>query len=148
MKREKVYIRDSRSPKPRSEAVSRSMSANRAKNTKPEIELQRLLKAYRIKGSTLHLRDLAGRPDIAFPKEKLAVFLHGCFWHRCPYCKLPLPQSNRLFWKEKFNRNLARDKRKTEQLKRLGWKVLIVRECRLKKDPETQLERIATKLAA
>ena len=62
----------------------------------------------------------------------MAVFVHGCYWHRCPYCALPMPKSNTEFWEAKFSRNRARDERDQRLLAERGWKVLVVWECRLK----------------
>ena len=95
-----MYIRDKRSPLPKSEAVSRVMSANRAKNTKPEIILRKALWSADLRGYRLHPKNIPGRPDIAFTSKKLAIFVMGCFWHRCPKCGYPLPKNNQQFWKE------------------------------------------------
>jgi DNA mismatch endonuclease, patch repair protein len=132
---EKRYIRDGRAPVPKDPNRSRIMSAIRAKNTKPELKLKALLKANGITGYRSHQKSLPGRPDIAFPKSKKSIFLHGCYWHRCPYCKLPLPKSNMGFWRRKFMANKERDKRKSRELKKLGWKTLTIWECQLKKNP-------------
>ncbi|MDM5264574.1 hypothetical protein PF327_10250 [Sulfurovum sp. XTW-4] len=83
-----------------------------------------------------------GRPDIAFPGKKIAIFVNGCFWHRCPICNPSFPKTNLDFWTEKFNKNVARDKKKREDLEELGWKVLTIWECESKKELETQIERI------
>ncbi len=97
-----MYVRDKRSPVPKNEAVSRVMSANRAKNTKPELTLRKALwhagaRGYRLhfriklpsclrRGGTRSLRDGvvgAVRPDISFVSKKVAIFVNGCYWHRC-----------------------------------------------------------------
>ena len=128
----KEYKRDLRSPKPTSEVVSRVMSANKSKNTKPELFFRKELWKAGIRGYRLHWKNAPGKPDIAFPKNKIAVFINGCYWHRCPYCKLPLPKTNTEFWKNKFQRNQLRDKEKILQLKKAGWKVFVIWECKLK----------------
>src|SRR5262245_46021197 len=120
------YLRDGRSPVPKSERVSRTMSAIRGKNTKPELSMRALLAVERIQGVRLHAKNVLGRPDISFTKKKVAVFVHGCFWHGCRYCKLPLPKTHRAFWKNKIETNRARDARKARQLRRLGWHVVTV----------------------
>ncbi|MEQ1922226.1 MAG: hypothetical protein ABL952_06930, partial [Pyrinomonadaceae bacterium] len=74
------------------------------------------------------------RPDISYVGKKLAIFVHGCFWHRCPKCSYKLPKTNSAFWQAKFERNVARDTRKAEDLRNIGWTVLTVWECDLKED--------------
>lgn len=131
---EKEYIRDGRAPIPKKRSTSKVMSANKAKNTKPELLLRKALWKNGIRGYRLHWKSVPGSPDIAFPKRKLAVFVNGCYWHRCPHCNLKLPKTNTEFWKKKFQRNIERDQRKTELLKKNGWKVVVLWECMIKKD--------------
>ena len=107
----KSYSRDKRSPTPSSESTSKVMSANKAKDTKPEIKLRKILWKEGIRGYRLNWKKAPGRPDIAFPGRKIAIFINGCYWHRCPKCDLPLPKSNVQFWKDKFDNNIARDKK-------------------------------------
>jgi DNA mismatch endonuclease (patch repair protein) len=78
---------------------------------------------------------LPGRPDFIFPRKKIAVFLHGCFWHRCPQCALDLPKRNRDFWANKFERNKRRDRRVKRELESTGWRVIEIWEHELKEDP-------------
>src|SRR5436189_740983 len=137
-----MYIRDKRSPVPKSEAVSRVMSANKAKDTKPELLLRKALWAAGHRGYRLHYKRVPGSPDISFVSKKIAIFVHGCFWHRCPKCNYPLPKTNRKFWKEKFDRNVARDERKKKELRRSGWKVLTVRECEIKDRFRTTFNKV------
>src|SRR6185503_17963225 len=125
-----MYIRDGRAPIPRNERISRTMSAIRAKNTKPEKVIRLMLRGANISGVRRYLKNIPGRPDFAFPKQKVAVFVHGCFWHGCQYCKLPLPKTHRAFWKNKIETNRARDARKARQLRRLGWRVVTIWTCR------------------
>lgn len=78
----------------------------------------------------LHRKDLPGTPDLVFPKFRIALFVNGCFWHRhrgCP--KATMPKTNIEFWKQKFDRNVERDKENYAALQALGWKVLIVWQC-------------------
>jgi DNA mismatch endonuclease, patch repair protein len=131
---EKQYIRDGRAPVPKKKSTSSVMSANKAKNTKPELWLRKALWKEGIRGYRLHWKKVPGSPDIAFPNRKLAIFVNGCYWHRCPHCKLSLPKSNSAFWKEKFDKNIERDKRKIELLKKSGWNVIVIWECMIKKD--------------
>ena len=88
---------------------SKRMSLIRSKDTSPELAIRRALHAlglrYRL-GNT----HLPGKPDIVFPRQKVAVFVHGCFWHRHENCKVAnMPKSNTAFWQAKFDRNIARD---------------------------------------
>ncbi|HVT83697.1 MAG TPA: very short patch repair endonuclease [Chitinophagaceae bacterium] len=125
-------MRDKRSPVPKNENVSRVMSANKAKDTKPEIILRKALWKAGLRGYRVNYKKLPGRPDIAFVSKKVAIFVHGCFWHRCPYCNYPLPKNNTRFWKEKFKKNVERDERKIKELQKLGWQVIVIWECELK----------------
>lgn len=93
----KEYVRDKRSPKPKNENVSRVMSANKAKNSKPEVQLRKYLWNNGLKGYRLHHKKSPGRPDIAYISKKLAIFVNGCYWHRCPKCNYTLPKNNRIF---------------------------------------------------
>lgn len=129
--------RDRRNPPASSAAVARSMSANRASRTGPERTLARALWHAGFRGYRLNWKGAPGRPDIAFPGRRVAIFVHGCFWHRCPTCRLPLPKSNREFWKEKFRANRARDRRKSKLLRNEGWKVHEVWECWIQERPLT-----------
>ena len=136
------FLRDKRSPIPLNQHVSKIMAANKAKDTKPEIELRKLLWANGIRGYRINKRGIPGTPDITFTKKRLAIFLNGCFWHRCPHCELPLPKSNKEFWKNKFEMNRMRDKKKCEELQELGWNPLIIWECQLSKDKNNVLHQI------
>lgn len=141
------YLRDGRAPVPEKEITSRVMRANKGRNTAPEIVLRKALWKDGIRGYRLHWRRVVGRPDIAFPKHKVAVFVHGCFWHRCPHCDLPLPKTHSDFWREKFERNKKRDKEKEERLQKDGWKVITIWECEIKKDIPKCLSKILRSLA-
>ncbi len=116
-----------------SEATRHVMQANKSKDTKPELKVRAALREAGLPGYRLHWKAAVGKPDICFPGRKIAIFVNGCFWHRCPYCALPDPKSNVEFWNAKFARNRARDKRDQAQLVAEGWTVLVVWECRLKK---------------
>ena len=87
-------------------------------------------------------QDLPGTPDIVFEAEKVAVFVHGCYWHRCPYCSLRVPHRNREYWIAKFARTRARDKQNARALRLKGWSVVVVWECKLYKNPQRQTRRI------
>ena len=83
---------------------------------------------------------IAGRPDFSFQNQKVAVFVDGCFWHGCPKC-FQLPKQNRALWKAKIEGNRKRDRLVNGRLRRLGWKVIRIRECQLK-NPENVLRKI------
>lgn len=117
-----------------SEATRHVMQANKGKNTSPELKVRAALRAAGLTGYRLHWKKAPGRPDVCFPGRKVAIFVNGCFWHRCPRCELPLPKSNVRFWEEKFERNVARDARDNALLVAEGWTVVVVWECRLKGD--------------
>ena len=104
----------------------------RSKDTKPErelrLELFRLGLRYR-----LHDKRYPGSPDLVFPRYRVAVFVHGCFWHRHEGCRYTaVPKTNEEFWATKFTQNVARDAQKILALKALGWRVAIVWECAIK----------------
>lgn len=88
-----------------SESISKSMKSNKSSGTKPELTLAKILR------KKLYRNTLPGNPDFIYPKNKLAVFVQGCFWHRCPRCRLSLPKTNQIFWKKKFEMNVERDKK-------------------------------------
>jgi DNA mismatch endonuclease (patch repair protein) len=90
---------------------------------------------------------LPGKPDFAFAKQKVAVFVDGCFWHGCPKC-YTRPKTNRAFWDKKRTDNMARDKRVTRQLRRQGWKVIQIWQHSLQKSPSACLNRIRRALLA
>lgn len=111
------------------------MSSIGGKDTKPEIllrkELHRRGLRYRI-----HMATLPGKPDIVFTRKRVAVFVHGCFWHNHPGCKFwHMPRNNKEFWEEKFARNRERDRKNMEALEALGWRPLVVWECDIKRSP-------------
>ena len=120
------------------------MQAIRAKGNKStELKLVKLFRENKITGWRRHL-PLPGKPDFTFRKEKLALFVDGCFWHRCPKCYRE-PKTNADFWKNKIENNVKRDRKVTNELKQAGWTVVRLWECQLKK-PERFLNRIKKKL--
>lgn len=131
--RRRSYIRDARSPTPSSAAASFLMSRNRAKDTAPELLLRKALWAAGLRGYRLHARGVPGRPDITFPRARVAVFVHGCFWHDCPEHS-HAPKSNSAFWAAKFARNRERDARKLRELEAAGWRPLVFWEHEVKAD--------------
>lgn len=107
------------------------MARVRGRDTGPEMVVRRLLYAagYRYR---VQARGLPGRPDLAFPRRRAAVFVHGCFWHShdCPRGSRT-PRANAEFWRAKFSRNRARDVETLARLHALGWRALVVWECEL-----------------
>ena len=108
---------------------SEMMAGIKARDTAPEIAVRCIAHKLGLR-FRLHRKELPGRPDLVFPKHRLAVFVHGCFWHRHKGCRYAYtPKSRVAFWTEKFAGNVARDKRNEEALHDLGWKVLVIWEC-------------------
>ncbi|WII08089.1 very short patch repair endonuclease [Methanomassiliicoccales archaeon LGM-RCC1] len=129
-------------PKPLNKNVTKSMKGNVRKDTKPELILRKGLRDAGYSGYRLQWK-VPGRPDICYPGRKIAIFVNGCFWHRCPKCNLPVPTNNREYWESKFEANKIRDADKISALESSGWTVMVVWECDLKKNLESQIERIA-----
>lgn len=108
------------------------MGKIKQKNTSPERSVRSLLHKMGLR-FRLHRKDLPGTPDIVLPRFKVAIQVHGCFWHRHRGCSdATQPKSNTEFWISKFAKNVNRDRLAHKQLRRLGWKVIIVWECELK----------------
>lgn len=119
------------------------MSRVAGKHTLPEMRVRRAAHAlgYRFR---LHRRDLPGTPDLVFPRRKLVLFVHGCFWHRHVDCsKASTPKSRTEFWQQKFNANVERDDRNRAALKALGWRVETIWECETK---STELSELLDRL--
>lgn len=101
-------------------------------NTGPEMQVRSAAHRLGLR-FRLYRKDLPGTPDLVFPKHRIALFVHGCFWHRHPGCtKATLPKSNVAFWTEKFRRNVARDDENLRELTRQGWQVVVVWQCEAK----------------
>lgn len=127
---------DTLTPTQRSERMSRI----RSRDTKPEIALRKALHSL---GFRFRVRKtgLPGKPDLVLAKYRCVIFVHGCFWHRHPGCKVATtPKSNTEFWVEKFTRNVDRDKRVQKQLEEDGWHVITVWEC----DVDTPAKALST----
>lgn len=120
------------------------MSRIRGKDTTPERAVRSMVHGlgYRFR---LHGRDLPGRPDLVLPRLRTVIFVHGCFWHRHARCRYATtPATRRAFWLEKFERNVERDRRTAAALRRLGWSVITVWECQLRRPEKVRarLERM------
>jgi DNA mismatch endonuclease (patch repair protein) len=114
------------------EKRSAMMRAVSQKNTAPEMLLRKALHArgYRYR---LHGTSLPGRPDIVFPGSRVAIFVHGCFWHGHECRAGRRPDTRREYWLPKIEENIRRDARKAQELRDLGWRTLIVWECELRR---------------
>ena len=111
------------------------MSRIRGKDTAPERTVLSLLKSFGYRPDA-HRRDLPGIPDLVLPRRRIALFVHGCFWHRHPRCKYCYsPKTNTKFWNAKFQSNVARDRLVKRQLRKRGWRTLIIWECELRLMP-------------
>lgn len=127
------------------------MSNVKSKNTGPELVVRKLLwkEGYRYR---LHKKGLPGAPDLVFPSRKKVIFIHGCFWHKHNCKAFSWPKSNPEFWQTKILKNVERDNKTKQELRAMGWDVLIVWECEtkvsnhecLKKKMEAFLERVQT----
>lgn len=122
-------------------ARSANMARIGAKDTGPELAVRRLLHrlGYRYR---LHKRELPGRPDICFPGRKKAIFVHGCFWHRHDGCRrTTTPKTRTAFWKDKFDKNVVRDRTNMMDMGAIGWKAMVVWECET-----TDIEALGSRL--
>ena len=122
------------------------MSRITGKNTKPEILLRSLLhrEGFHFR---LHDKRLPGKPDIVLPRFRTVIFVNGCFWHRHSNCKYAYtPKSRQEFWLNKFQGTVQRDQEKQKMLTDLGWQVLVVWECELKRNSSLLVSDISSKL--
>ncbi|MFN8622968.1 MAG: very short patch repair endonuclease [Chloroflexota bacterium] len=120
------------------------MRANRGRDTGPERKIREGLRAAGLSGYRLNWKHAPGRPDIAYPGRRTAIFVHGCFWHRHVVCQPPQPKTHSEFWARKFELNVERDARKRAQLEEAGWLVIEVWEC----DIRGRLPEVLRELAA
>jgi len=126
---------------------SEVMSKIRSKNTKPEMTLRKALfvKGFRYR---INYKELPGKPDIVFPKYKIAIFVHGCFWHGHDIGCIDshIPKTNTSFWIEKITKNKERDKKNIAQILSMGWNVLVVWDCEIqqKNNIELIIEKITS----
>lgn len=128
------------------ERRSWNMSRIRGRDTEPERLLRSLLhkEGFRFR---LHDRSLPGKPDIVMRKHRAVIMVHGCYWHRHPGCRNATTPSTRTdFWVEKFEGTIARDRQNLADLTALGWRVITVWECDLKKRPDQVVSDIRSRL--
>ncbi len=125
---------------------SRMMAGIRSRNTAPELAVRRFLYAAGLR-FRLHDQKLPGRPDIVLPSRRVAILVHGCFWHRHPGCRFAtMPATNSAFWVAKFDANVSRDIRTAKALSAIGWLVLVVWECET--DDEKFLDGLLQRIIA
>lgn len=116
------------------------MSRIKSKNTGPELYVRKFIYS---KGFRYRINyKLTGKPDIVFPGRKTVIFIHGCFWHRHGCKNSVISKTNRKFWKDKLDGNARRDKKVEKILKKDGWKICRMWECKIEKNPEKSLEKI------
>lgn len=126
------------------------MSRVRGKDTAPELRVRRIAHRMGLR-FRLHRKDLPGKPDLVLPKHHLAVFVHGCFWHRHPGCaRASTPSTREDFWQAKFDANVTRDRRQIAELEALGWSVLVIWECGVKEEAaiEARLAALTGRIAS
>lgn len=124
------------------------MSRVGSKNTKPELLVRSFLHrvGFRFR---IHGRKLPGNPDLVLPKHHTVVFVHGCFWHRHKDCRrATMPASRVEFWKDKFDKNVARDRKNLALLKETGWRAIVLWECEIAnvKGREERLAKLAEEI--
>jgi DNA mismatch endonuclease (patch repair protein) len=123
------------------EKRSSVMRRVKGKDTAPELKVRRLLWAMGVRGYRLHRKDLPGAPDVVLPGRRLAIFVHGCFWHGHDCARgARVPKQNRDYWIAKVGRNRARDVSHRAALEAMGWRVLVLWECELKDDVALEVE--------
>lgn len=123
----------------------RNMSGNRGKNTSPEVTFRKLLWSLGFRGYRIH-SSLPGKPDIVFPRQKIAVFIDGCFWHKCPV-HFREPETRKDFWMNKINKNVGRDRKVNRELEEIGYTVIRIWEHEIKKDPHKAVGRLTSLLS-
>jgi DNA mismatch endonuclease (patch repair protein) len=114
-------------------------------NFSTDIAFKELLDQNGIVGWRTNAVDIIGKPDFVFDKEKIVVFIDGCFWHGCKKHK-GIPKTNSVFWENKISNNIVRDKRVSRKLRRFGWHVLRIWEHDLKTNYEKVIRRLVKKI--
>lgn len=129
------------------ETRSYNMSQIKGKDTKPEMTVRKFLHSNGFR-YRLHVKDLPGRPDLVLPKYNSVIFVHGCYWHAHEGCDdFKIPDTRTDWWKEKLYGNKERDEENIRQLKKMGWDVTVVWECKLKSNnQEETLKGLVQKL--
>jgi len=120
--------------------VSERMRRVQIRGTKPELRVRRIVRQMGVR-HTSRPTGLPGKPDLVLPDHDIAIFVHGCFWHGCPRCYVE-PKRNRRWWRQKISNNRRRDRRKADQLRRLGYSVITLME----HDSDSRVERRIARL--
>ena len=119
---------------------SRRLAQVRSKGTRPEMLLRKLLWQKGLRGYRKH-PPLPGKPDLIFPRHKLALFVDGCFWHGCPI-HFKMPTNNADYWANKIDKNQQRDYLVRQTLEQMGYHVLRLWEHEVKRNPEIALKKV------
>ncbi|MBR0352185.1 MAG: DNA mismatch endonuclease Vsr [Oscillospiraceae bacterium] len=131
------------------ESRSRNMASIKGHDTTIEVQVRKYLfsKGFRFRKND---KRYPGRPDIVLPKYHTVIFIHGCFWHRHPFCGYATsPKTNEEYWQKKFELNSARDRKSIEELESMGWHVIVIWECELtKKRFEETMQRVINELSS
>ena len=128
--------------------VREVMVANRGRDTGPELVLRKALREAGVGGYRVDYRIGRKRVDISYVSSKVTVLVHGCFWHNCPSCNLPIPKSHSAYWKRKFSINRLRDEETSRQLRDGGWTVVEIWEHELTASVPRCLARVVGVLRA
>lgn len=139
-----------RPPPASSPAATAVMKANRPRDTSLELTVRRALWARGVRGYRIAPRGIPGRPDVTFRRDRLAVFINGCFWHQhgCSASTSRIPKSNRSYWSLKFSLNKIQDSKKEEALRALGWKVVTLWECEIRSSVDACAETVKRALTS
>jgi DNA mismatch endonuclease, patch repair protein len=130
-----------------SEGTAKSMRGNKSKNTNLELLVRKALWKAGVRGYRLHRRIGSARPDLYFPRHRLAVFIHGCFWHGCPHCdKRAALKSNAAYWNSKIDQNITRFTAQQAELESLGIRVHVIWECEAREELESLVQNLAAEL--
>lgn len=125
------------------------MASIKGHDTTIEVQVRKYLfsKGFRFRKND---KRYPGRPDIVLPKYHTVIFIHGCFWHRHPFCRYATsPKTNEEYWQKKFELNSARDRKSIEELESMGWHVIVIWECELtKKRFEETMQRVINELSS
>ena len=124
----------------------RTMRSVKSKGTGPERRLRGMLAGLGYTGWLVNPEAIEGKPDFAFPEQKVTIFVDGCFWHGCPICNRPLPVSNREYWESKISRNVKRDQENSAKLEAEGWQVVRIWEHQMQKSES--LDQIRNRIKA
>ncbi|MCQ1537757.1 very short patch repair endonuclease [Methanocalculus taiwanensis] len=130
-------------PPASSSTVKKVMRSMKTKDTKAEVTLRKALREIGLSGYRKNWEKALGKPDITYPGKKVAIFVHGCFWHGCPKCGKQTPKTHSQFWIEKISRNRQRDTNIILKLEESGWKVFVFWECEINKDVQTLAKDVA-----